>query len=74
MATGAQAWTEQLVEAAGVNLQLVKGGSGPPLLILHGELGNHGWLRCHQALSRDYTLYLPSHPGFGSLPNARTGL
>ena len=66
MATGAQAWTEQLVEAAGVNLQLVKGGSGPPLLILHGELGNHGWLRCHQALSKDYTLYLPSHPGFGA--------
>ena len=65
MATGAQAWTEQFVEAAGVNLQLVKGGSGPPLLILHGELGHHGWLRCHQALSQDYTLYLPSHPGFG---------
>ena len=66
MTTGAQAWTEQFVEAAGVNLQLVTGGSGPPLLILHGELGNHGWLRCHQALSRDYSLYLPSHPGFGA--------
>ena len=66
MATGAQAWTEQFVEAAGVKLQLVQGGSGPPLLILHGELGNHGWLRWQQSLAQDYTLYLPSHPGFGA--------
>ena len=65
MATGAQVWTEQFVEAAGASLQLVKGGSGPPLLILHGELGHHGWLRWHDALAQDYTLYAPSHPGFG---------
>ena len=66
MATGAQAWTEEFVEAAGVSLQMVKGGSGAPLLILHGELGHHGWLRCHDALAQDYTLYMPSHPGFGA--------
>lgn len=66
MATGAQAWTEQSVEAAGVSLQMVKGGAGAPLLILHGELGHQGWLRCHDALAQDYTLHMPSHPGFGA--------
>ena len=66
MTTGAQAWTEESVEAAGVSLQMVKGGSGAPLIILHGELGHQGWLRCHDALAQDYTLHIPSHPGFGA--------
>ena len=66
MATAAQAWTEEIVEAAGVSLQMIKGGSGAPLLIMHGELGHQGWLRCHDALARDYTLHIPSHPGFGA--------
>lgn len=66
MATGAQAWTEEFVEAAGVSLQMVKGGSGVPLLILHGELGHPGWLRSLDVLAQDYTLHIPSHPGFGA--------
>jgi pimeloyl-ACP methyl ester carboxylesterase len=66
MATGAQAWTEETVEVAGVNLQLVRGGSGDPLLILHDEFGHRGWFRYHEALAQDYSLYIPSHPGFGA--------
>ncbi len=66
MATGATAWTEEFVEVAGVNLQMFKGGRGAPLLILHGELGHQGWLRWHDDLAQDYTLYIPSHPGFGA--------
>lgn len=59
------AWTEAIVEAAGTRLQLVKGGTGEPLLMLHDEMGHPGWLRFHQALAQHYTLYIPSHPGFG---------
>lgn len=58
-------WTEEIVEVAGTSLQLVKGGTGEPLLLLHGELGNPGWLRFHQSLASNHTLYIPSHPGFG---------
>ena len=66
MTTGTQAWTEQTVEAAGVQLQMVTGGSGAPLLILHDEFGHHGQLRYHEALARDFSLCIPAHPGFGS--------
>ncbi len=65
MTTSSQPWTEDIVEAAGCRMQLVKGGSGEPLLILHEEMGHPGWLRYHEALSQDYTLNIPSHPGFG---------
>jgi len=65
MATSAQIWSEKIVEAAGGAVQLVKGGDGEPLLILHDELGHPGWLNYHQALAQDYTLYIPSHSGFG---------
>ena len=65
MATNAQAWTEEFVEAAGATLQLVRGGSGETLLLLHDELGHHGRLRYHEALAQDYSVYVPSHPGFG---------
>ena len=54
-----------MVEIAGVTLELVKGGTGEPLLILHDVLGHRGWLRYHEALAQHCTLYIPSHPGFG---------
>ena len=58
-------WTEEIRQVAGTSLQLVKGGAGEPLLILHDELGHPGWLRYHAALAERYTLHIPSHPGFG---------
>ena len=68
MTTTSQPWTEEMVEAAGSRLKLLKGGSGAPLLLLHDELGHPGWLQYHQALARDHTLYIPRHPGFGDSP------
>ena len=60
-----RAYAESLVEAAGVRIQLRRGGAGPPLLILHGELGVPGWLSAHAELARHFTVYVPSLPGFG---------
>lgn len=65
MTTTSTPWTEEMVEAAGIRLQMVKGGTGRPLLILHDELGHPGALRYHEALAQHYTLYMPSHPGCG---------
>jgi len=65
MTTVSATWTDEIIEAAGTTLQLVKGGAGEPLLILHGEMGHPGWLRYHRALAERNTLYIPSHPGFG---------
>jgi pimeloyl-ACP methyl ester carboxylesterase len=57
--------TETHVEAAEVRIQLRTGGSGAPLLILHGELGVPGWLQAYELLARHFTVYVPSLPGFG---------
>ncbi len=65
MTTTSKNWTEEIIKVAGTKVELVKGGTGEPLLILHGEMGHPGWLRFHEALAQHYTLYIPSHPGFG---------
>lgn len=65
MTTTSQSWTEATVEAAGTRLELVKGGTGEPLLVLHDEMGHAGWLRAHESLAQGRTLYIPSHPGYG---------
>jgi pimeloyl-ACP methyl ester carboxylesterase len=65
MTTTDGAVTDAFVEAADLRIQLRRGGSGPPLLVLHGELGVPGWLRAYEALARQFTVYVPSLPGFG---------
>ncbi len=65
MTTATQTHTDELVQAADVKVQIRKGGKGEPLLVLHGELGLPGWLRAHEELSKPYTVWAPSLPGFG---------
>jgi pimeloyl-ACP methyl ester carboxylesterase len=62
------AFTEEIVEVGGVGVHTLKGGSGDPLLLLHGAGGNSGWLRYVEALAEHYTVYYPSHPGYGQSP------
>jgi pimeloyl-ACP methyl ester carboxylesterase len=45
---------------------MLKGGTGRPALVLHGMEGPEGWLRFHDALAQQATVYAPSHPGFGN--------
>lgn len=65
MTITSQNWTLETMEVAGTTIEVVKGGSGEPLLILHGEMGHPGWLTYHETLSRTNSLVIPSHPGFG---------
>ena len=58
-------FSEEFLKVGNDKIQLFKGGSGDPLLILHGAGGNRGPLRYAQALANHFTVYLPSHPGFG---------
>ena len=39
-----------------------------PLVFLHGGDPNPGWLQYHQALAEQFSVYAPSHPGFGHTP------
>jgi pimeloyl-ACP methyl ester carboxylesterase len=65
MTTTSGTWTEEIIELAGTKVQMVKGGSGHPLLVLHDEMGHPGWLGFHEELAKSHTLYIPSHAGFG---------
>jgi pimeloyl-ACP methyl ester carboxylesterase len=48
----------------GCTIRLLRGGAGPPLLVLHGA-GGAAWLPCMQTLAARFDVIAPEHPGFG---------
>jgi pimeloyl-ACP methyl ester carboxylesterase len=60
------------VDIRGLQLELIVKGKGAPLLFLHGMEGVENCARMIDLLARDFTVYAPSHPGFGAseLPRA----
>lgn len=62
----------QIIEVSGVKLELIVKGTGAPLLFLHGMDGVEACARLIECLAKDFTVYAPSHPGFGvsELPRA----
>jgi pimeloyl-ACP methyl ester carboxylesterase len=57
--------TESTVEVAGGKIQMQRAGSGRPLIVLHHDIGNPGWLPFYDTLAGSFAVYVPSHPGFG---------
>ena len=55
----------RLVDAGGITIELRRGGSGAPLLVIHGELGVPGWLDSFAQLAKHYDVIVPSLPGYG---------
>jgi haloacetate dehalogenase len=55
------------VSADGVDIHGVKGGSGPPLLLLHGHPGTHQvWHRCATPLAAHFTVIATDLRGYGA--------
>ena len=46
--------------------EVARAGKGPPLLYLHGAVGQKGWGPFLELLSRTFTVYAPVMPGYGS--------
>ena len=65
MTTTQQTWTTHTRELAGLQVSLVTGGQGDPLLVLHDETGHPGWLEWHESLAQSHTLNIPMMPGYG---------
>ncbi len=54
------------VTTAGAQINLVTGGSGPPLLLLHGYPETHiMWRKVAPRLAQDFTLVIPDLRGYG---------
>lgn len=55
----------QPVDVRGCTIEMFTAGSGEPLLFLHGMDGVEGAAAAIRELAKRYTVYAPSHPGFG---------
>jgi haloacetate dehalogenase len=59
-------FTPRRVRTAGATINLVTGGEGPPLLLLHGYPQTHAmWHKVAPALARDFTVVCPDLRGYG---------
>src|SRR5690349_16270283 len=72
MTAASETYTEQFVQIAGLQTQVLAGGpqNGPPLLILHHDIGNPGWLPLYERLAARFRVLVPSFPGFGGSERA----
>jgi pimeloyl-ACP methyl ester carboxylesterase len=59
---------EEMITVNDTAIRLLRGGrpNAPPLVFLHGAGGHVGWMGFLDELARDYAVYAPEHPGFGS--------
>ena len=58
-------FTETRVDVRGCGVHLRRGGSGEPMLFLHGASGVPGWIPAFQSLSDAFDLHVPDHPSYG---------
>lgn len=58
-------YREEYIAVGGVKAHTLIGGRGEPLLVLHGAGGSQGWRRWIDRLAERFTVYVPSHPGYG---------
>jgi pimeloyl-ACP methyl ester carboxylesterase len=57
----------ETIPVAGRATVLLHGGEGPPFVYLHSTLGESlRWLPFYQAWAKHFTVYVPTHPGFGA--------
>ena len=59
-------FTKERVTANGVEINLVRGGSGPPLLLMHGNPQTHvEWHKVAPELAKQYSVIAPDLRGYG---------
>src|SRR5712672_3831570 len=55
----------EMITVDGATVRLLRGGSGTPVMFLHGAGGHTGWMGFLEELSRRFAVFAPEHPGFG---------
>jgi haloacetate dehalogenase len=62
-----EGFARKRIKTSGAEIALVQGGSGPPLLLLHGYPQTHAiWHKVAPALADRYTLVIPDLRGYGA--------
>ncbi len=63
----------QRVKTSGTEIHVTSGGSGPPLLLLHGYPQTHlMWHKVAPALAKDFTVVVPDLRGYGESGKPKT--
>ena len=57
-------WTTDIIRLGETPVRVRKGGSGPPLVILHHEIGSPENLPFYDELAARFTVVRPTHPGY----------
>jgi pimeloyl-ACP methyl ester carboxylesterase len=66
--TSARTTAAEPLSVGGIDLEVVRRGSGPPLLLLHGLQNVDPRAPFLDLLGKDASIVAPSHPGFGHSP------
>src|SRR5207244_4479877 len=67
---GMTGWSERAIEIAGTKIHLTRGGKGPPVLVLHRDIGTIEASSFHAELDKSADVIVPHHPGWGRSPRA----
>ncbi len=59
-----ETWTSEIIPIAGTALRLGRAGAGPPVLVLHHDIGAPSRLPFCDTLASHFTVLAPSHPGY----------
>lgn len=61
-------WKSGIVSAGGTDLHVTRGGEGPPVVILHRDIGTLDRLAFYDELAQSHEVIVPNHPGYGASP------
>ncbi len=61
-------WKSSVVTAAGTDIHVTRGGNGPPLVVLHRDIGTLDHLPFYDSLAAHHEVIIPNHPGYGASP------
>lgn len=61
-------WRSETVRVDEIEVHLLRGGRGEPLLVLHPEFASGRWFPYHDDLGQHFQVFAPDHPGFGRTP------
>jgi len=63
---------ESAVKVGNTTLNVLEGGQGRPLLVLHAAGGTGVWLPYHEMLANHFRVIAPDSPGFGRSPDSES--